>query len=174
MCIIPPEGIKIANSSLYTNLYELGENILTDEELNDFFNSFLEKMKSVEKLEVKFCDVADWDSYMKYVKVLIPIWHEKSGYTSFITYLLDFSKLLKTLGDERFNELIEFIDSYIHNWFAYDPEIHSQYRYADGRRVLKKDAMGIRPPTKEELIEFNSLVYSKGNKMWQVNHPDQT
>lgn len=149
MCVLPPEGVMIANSSLYTNLYELGKKCLKDEELNEFFDSFLAQMKSVERIEIKFCDIADWD--------------ERSKRTSFIVYLLDFSKFLKTLGDSRFTELIEFIDSYIHNWFAYDPEIHSQYRYADGRRVLKKDAIGIRPPTEEELIEFNSSVCSKGN-----------
>ncbi len=115
MCVIPPEGIMIGNSWLYTNLEELGTKNLSNDELKNFFDSFLVQMRNVERIEVKFCDIADWDSYMKYVKVLIPFWHEKSGYTSFIVYLLDFSKFLRTLGDSRFNELIEFIDKYIGN-----------------------------------------------------------
>lgn len=115
MCdvIEPIEGIMIGNSWLYTNLEELGTKDLSDEKLKEFFDSFLVLMKDVERIEVKFCDIADWDSYMKYVKVLIPFWHSKSGYTSFIVYLQDFSKLLKTLGDSRFDEIIRYIDSYI-------------------------------------------------------------
>ena len=176
MCdvIEPIEGFLFNECCGYilNNLETLGTKDLPYEDLEKFFKLLLDKTEKVQRVEVKFANIPDIALYSKYAKkVLVDI--EKSGYTSFIAYLLDFSKFLKTLGDSRFDKLIEFIDKYIDDWFAYDPEIHSQYRYADGRRVLKKDAIGVRPPTEEELREFNSSVCSEENYAKLINHLDQ-
>lgn len=163
MCdvIEPIEGFLFNKCCGYIldNLEILGmrDEDLPYEELEKFFKLSLDKIKEVQRVEIKFANIPDIELYSECAKkVLVDI--EKSGYTSFIVYLLDLSKFFKLLNDNRFNELIEFLDKYIDDWFAYDPEIHSQYRYADGRRVLKRDAIGVRPPTEEELREFNSSV----------------
>lgn len=111
MCVIPPEGFWIAGEMQpLCNIEELaGERI---GELTPFIKELYNKIMSMRDVEVKFIDIPNRELCAEYAKkVLVDI--EKSGYTSFIVYLLDFSKFLRTLGDERFNELIEFIDKYM-------------------------------------------------------------
>ena len=118
MCdvIEPIEGFLFNKCCGYilNNLETLGIKDLAYEDLEKFFKLLLDKTEKVQRVEVKFANIPDIALYSKYAKkVLVDI--EKSGYTFFIVYLLDFSKFLKTLGDSRFNELIEFIDKYIGN-----------------------------------------------------------
>lgn len=118
MCdvIEPIEGFLFDKCCSYTlsNLETLGTKDLAYEELERFFKLLLEEVKSVQRIEIKFANIPDIELYTKYArKVLVDI--EKSGYTSFITYLCDFKELLKSLGNNRFDELIKFINKYIGN-----------------------------------------------------------
>ncbi len=153
-----PDYVYYENCSGYivwNIIRPLALKVITEEEYDNFSEELGLLLKKVHGLTIDFSNKENREEIQKARRV---IWEDRENYTSLIAYLQDLSTFFKLLGDSRFNELIEFIDKYIDDWFAYDPEIHSQYRYADGRRVLKKDAIGVRPPTEEELKEFNSNI----------------
>ena len=118
MCdvIQPIEGFLFNKCCGYIldNLETLGTKDLSYEELKNFFKLLLDKIEKVQRVEVKFANIPDIESYSKHTrKILMNV--EKSGYTSFIVYLSDFKEFLRMLNDDRFNELIEFIDRYVGN-----------------------------------------------------------
>lgn len=114
-CIIDEEDIFSGRSFYFKGLsriYELAEQYLGIESL-DFFLQMQTLCKGVKDINIDFSIYNNREELLELRIKLIDLRGE--NYTFFTHYLQDLSTFFKLLDDERFNELIEFIDKYIGN-----------------------------------------------------------